>query len=163
MSGRRSDRATVMSPPIRSPPRQQESSPTMTIHHTPTASPVLPYYLGCPVWACPGYVGKVIAPGAKRHEYLHQYSIAFNTVEGNRTFYGLPTLDTARRWATPRLSETHFADSAAVRRSGLGHLLFGRVAGAGALELTHILTMFARVSSECRLGLTCLVASGCVC
>ena len=70
----------------------------MTIHHTPTASSVLPYYLGRPVWACPGYVGKVIAPGAKRHEYLHQYSIAFNTVEGNRTFYGLPTLDTARRW-----------------------------------------------------------------
>ena len=39
----------------------------------------------------------------------------------------------------------------------------GGVAGAGALELTHIFTMFARVRSECRLGLTCLVASGCVC
>ena len=34
---------------------------------------------------------------------------------------------------------------------------------APALELTHIFTMFARVRSECRLGLTCLVASGCVC
>ena len=32
-----------------------------------------------------------------------------------------------------------------------------------ALELTDIFTMFAKVSLECRLGLSCLVGSGCVC
>ena len=73
------------------------------------ASPALPYHLGCPVWACSGFVGKVFTPGAKRHEFLHQYSIAFNTVEGNSTFYGLPTLDTVRRWCDEALPGFRFA------------------------------------------------------
>lgn len=81
----------------------------MTAHHTPTASPALPYYLGCPVWGCPGYVGKVIAQGAKRSEYLHRYSMVFNTVEGNSTFYGLPTLDAVRRWCDEALPGFRFA------------------------------------------------------
>lgn len=58
----------------------------------------LPYFLGCPVWASPAWVGKVFTPSAKRSEWLRQYSSAFNTVEGNSTFYGLPTLETVRRW-----------------------------------------------------------------
>jgi len=81
----------------------------MTAHHTPTVSPALPYHLGCPVWACPGWAGNLFAPGAKRHEYLHQYSTAFNTVEGNSTFYGLPTLDTVRRWCDESLPGFRFA------------------------------------------------------
>jgi uncharacterized protein YecE (DUF72 family) len=48
-------------------------------------------------------------PHVKRHEYLHQYSMAFNTVEGNSTFYGLPTLDTARRWCDETLPGFRFA------------------------------------------------------
>jgi uncharacterized protein YecE (DUF72 family) len=31
---------------------------------------------------------------------LRQYSQAFNTVEGNSSFYGIPTIETARRWAS---------------------------------------------------------------
>lgn len=69
----------------------------------------LPYYLGCPVWACPDWVGTVFTPQAKRHEYLQQYSTAFNTVEGNTTFYGLPSLQAVHRWADETAPGFRFA------------------------------------------------------
>ena len=75
----------------------------------PTQSPSLPYYLGCPVWGCPDWVGTLFRRGAKRHEFLHQYSMAFNTVEGNTTFYGLPTLETVQRWCDETLPGFRFA------------------------------------------------------
>lgn len=75
----------------------------------PVQSPALPYHLGCPIWACRGWVGKVFLSSAKKHEFLHQYSMAFNTVEGNSTFYGLPTLDTVRRWCDEALPGFRFA------------------------------------------------------
>lgn len=67
------------------------------------------YYLGCPVWACPGWVGKVFPAGCKRAEWLGYYSQAFSTVEGNSTFYGLPSLDSVRRWGTETASGFRFA------------------------------------------------------
>lgn len=75
----------------------------------PVQSPSLPYYVGCPVWGCPEWVGTVFRRGAKRHEFLHQYSAAFNTVEGNTTFYGLPTLETVQRWCDDTLPGFRFA------------------------------------------------------
>ncbi len=59
---------------------------------------LLPYYLGCPGWACEDWVGSFYSTG-NRQRWLSQYSSVFNAVEGNNTFYGLPKLDTARRWA----------------------------------------------------------------
>lgn len=56
-------------------------------------------YLGCPVWACGEWVGSFFTPDAKTRDYLRQYSSVFNTVEGNSTFYALPSRDTVRRWA----------------------------------------------------------------
>ena len=58
----------------------------------------LPYFLGCPVWACDGWVGSLYSSKTRR-KWLREYSSVFNTVEGNSTFYGLPSLDTVRRWA----------------------------------------------------------------
>jgi len=69
----------------------------------------LPYYLGCPVWASPDWVGKVFTPDAKRGDWLRQYSTAFNTVEGNSSFYGLPTEETVRRWIGETNPEFRFA------------------------------------------------------
>ena len=80
--------------------------PPMTF---PVHSLTLPYYLGCPVWACADWTGSVFHHGAKKHEFLHQYSMAFNTVEGNSTFYGLPSLDTVRRWCDEALPGFRFA------------------------------------------------------
>jgi uncharacterized protein YecE (DUF72 family) len=55
--------------------------------------------LGCPVWACSGWVGSLYRSGAARDKWLGQYSEVFGTVEGNSTFYGLPDTTTADRWA----------------------------------------------------------------
>ena len=57
-----------------------------------------PYYFGCPVWVCDAWVGSVYA-GKSRERWLADYTHAFNAVEGNSTFYALPTSDTVRRWA----------------------------------------------------------------
>lgn len=66
------------------------------------ATPVLaemPYSLGCPVWACEHWRGSLFTSKAKREDWLAQYSTVFNAVEGNSTFYALPSLETADRWA----------------------------------------------------------------
>ena len=56
------------------------------------------YFLGCPVWASPRWQGNLFTRHAKRDQWLQQYSHVFNAVEGNSTFYALPSLDTVRRW-----------------------------------------------------------------
>lgn len=58
-----------------------------------------PYYLGCPVWNCDAWKGTVYRRKTPRNRWLEDYSRAFDTVEGNSTFYGLPSLETAERWA----------------------------------------------------------------
>jgi len=63
----------------------------MTIKHL--------FYLGCPVWACEHWRGSLYTAKAPRADWLRQYSGVFGTVEGNSTFYALPSLDTAKRWA----------------------------------------------------------------
>lgn len=56
-------------------------------------------YLGCPVWACDDWRGSLYTAKAPRADWLKQYSSVFGTVEGNSTFYALPNLETAKRWA----------------------------------------------------------------
>jgi uncharacterized protein YecE (DUF72 family) len=66
---------------------------------TLSAAPNGLLYLGCPVWACDHWRGALYRSTAARATWLGQYSSVFQTVEGNSTFYALPNLDTARRWA----------------------------------------------------------------
>ena len=56
------------------------------------------YHLGCPVWSNRDWIGGLFAAGAKPGDFLRQYSAAFDTVEGNNCFYGLPKPDTVTRW-----------------------------------------------------------------
>jgi uncharacterized protein YecE (DUF72 family) len=56
------------------------------------------YYLGCPGWAMKTWVGRLFPPGTRSTEYLPRYADVFNTVEGNTTFYALPTAETVERW-----------------------------------------------------------------
>jgi uncharacterized protein YecE (DUF72 family) len=56
------------------------------------------YYLGCPGWGTKTWVGRLFPPGTKHTEFLARYAEIFNTVEGNTTFYALPTADTVARW-----------------------------------------------------------------
>lgn len=55
------------------------------------------FYLGCPVWACPDWTGSLFST-KDRKRWLGEYSSVFGTVEGNSTFYGLPAIDTVKRW-----------------------------------------------------------------
>ena len=54
--------------------------------------------LGCPVWAHAPWAGHFFTSDAKRSDYLQQYGSVFNTVEGNASFYGLPSTETIQRW-----------------------------------------------------------------
>jgi uncharacterized protein YecE (DUF72 family) len=63
-------------------------------------SPDLPLFIGCPVWNCDGWSDVVFPAGCKRAQWLSWYTQMFNCVEGNSTFYAIPTADQARRWAS---------------------------------------------------------------
>jgi uncharacterized protein YecE (DUF72 family) len=56
-------------------------------------------FIGCPVWAHPGWVGNFFTRDARRTDYLPQYASVFSTAEGNSTFYGLPAPATVERWS----------------------------------------------------------------
>lgn len=64
------------------------------------SAPSLPLMLGCPVWGCADWGGQVYPLKTPRSQWLHWYSRTFNTVEGNSTFYALPSVETTRRWAS---------------------------------------------------------------
>jgi uncharacterized protein YecE (DUF72 family) len=67
------------------------------------------YFLGCPIWACSRWQGSLFTKRARRDDWLKQYSQVFATVEGNSTFYGLPTRDSVQRWIETTLEPFHFA------------------------------------------------------
>lgn len=66
------------------------------------------YYLGCPGWGVKTWVGRLFPEGTKPTEYLACYARAFNSVEGNTTFYALPTADTVARWDEQTPAEFRF-------------------------------------------------------
>lgn len=51
----------------------------------------LPYYLGLPLWANAHWKGNLFRNAAKPAEFLAQYAQVFNAVEGNTTFYSVPS------------------------------------------------------------------------
>lgn len=63
----------------------------------------LPYYLGAPLWANTHWKGSLFSSDAKPAEFLAQYAKVFNAVEGNTTFYSVPSAEMVLRWvaATP--------------------------------------------------------------
>ena len=67
------------------------------------------FYLGCPIWSCPHWRGTVYNARATQKRWLADYSNTFNTVEGNSTFYGIPSADTFRRWGDETCDGFKFA------------------------------------------------------
>lgn len=61
--------------------------------------PVGPFYLGLPFWGHKGWAGSFYRAKTKPADHLSQYAQVFNTVEGNTTFYSLPSEATVERWA----------------------------------------------------------------
>jgi uncharacterized protein YecE (DUF72 family) len=56
-------------------------------------------HVGGTEWGRASWVGSVYPRGTKSKEFLTYYGKQFNTVELNSIFYGLPAVDTVRRWA----------------------------------------------------------------
>jgi uncharacterized protein YecE (DUF72 family) len=55
-------------------------------------------YLGCPVWAHAAWRGSLFAPNTKSTDFLASYAHYFNAVEGNSTFYALPSTAQIANW-----------------------------------------------------------------
>jgi uncharacterized protein YecE (DUF72 family) len=57
------------------------------------------FLLGCAVWAYKGWIGELYPEGTRNADFLNLYSQRFTTVEGNTTFYAIPSQETVARWA----------------------------------------------------------------
>lgn len=66
------------------------------------------YYLGCPGWGVKTWVGRLFPTGTRSTEFLERYARVFNTVEGNTTFYALPTPEIVARWNYQTPAEFRF-------------------------------------------------------
>jgi uncharacterized protein YecE (DUF72 family) len=55
-------------------------------------------YLGCPIWTYKGWIGSLFPKGTKSSDFLREYARRLTTVEGNTTFYAVPSADTIQRW-----------------------------------------------------------------
>lgn len=64
--------------------------------------------MGCPVWACADWRGSLYTRAAERKDYLPQYARVFATVEGNSSFYALPTSAAVSRWGAETPADFRF-------------------------------------------------------
>ncbi len=55
--------------------------------------------LGLPMWYMPQWRGELLTPVGDAQSALAEYARQFSSVEGNTTFYGLPTVERAQHWA----------------------------------------------------------------
>ncbi|MGI9607909.1 MAG: DUF72 domain-containing protein [Acidimicrobiales bacterium] len=55
--------------------------------------------VGCAMWANRAWVGTALPSATAGGDELAAYSKVVNSVEGNTTFYALPSVDTAIKWA----------------------------------------------------------------
>jgi len=56
-------------------------------------------YLGCPIWSFKDWVGSFFPEKTKSSEFLREYARRLTTVEGNTTFYAVPSPATIDGWA----------------------------------------------------------------
>jgi uncharacterized protein YecE (DUF72 family) len=56
-------------------------------------------YVGCPMWAHRPWVGRHLPTTTPQGRELEAYGHVVNAVEGNTTFYALPSAETVDRWA----------------------------------------------------------------
>jgi len=56
------------------------------------------FYVGCPIWSWKGWVGNFYPEETKPSEFLREYTRRLTTVEGNTTFYAVPSQKTLEGW-----------------------------------------------------------------
>lgn len=70
--------------------------------------PIERYYLGAPIWSFKRWAGSLFTRKAESIDFLKQYASVFNTVEGNTTFYAVPSVETVDRWRDDTPDGFHF-------------------------------------------------------
>lgn len=55
-------------------------------------------FIGAPIWADKGFVGKLYPKGTKETDFLSEYGKQFNAIELNATHYRIPSLTQIARW-----------------------------------------------------------------
>ncbi len=68
------------------------------------------FYIGCPAWGYKEWVGhdNFFPPKTPASDFLRLYSRKLSTVEGNTTFYAVPSADTVARWQHETPETFHF-------------------------------------------------------
>ena len=66
------------------------------------------FYIGCPVWSFKGWVGNFYPEKTRPADFLHEYTRRLTTVEGNTTFYAVPSKETIDGWAAEMPDGFHF-------------------------------------------------------
>ena len=56
------------------------------------------YYTGSAIWAYKGWVGNFFPKGTMPADFLREYARRLTAVEGNTTFYAIPSAATVARW-----------------------------------------------------------------
>ena len=65
-------------------------------------------YVGCPIWAEPGFAGKIYPRKAKSKDYPKYYSQQFNSIELNISHYKTIDQDTIEHWVDVTASDFKF-------------------------------------------------------
>lgn len=55
-------------------------------------------YLGCPIWSFKGWVGNFYPEATKPAEFLREYARRLTAIEGNTTFYAVPSQKVLADW-----------------------------------------------------------------
>ena len=55
-------------------------------------------HLGCPIWSFKGWVGNFYPRGTQPADFLREYARRLTIIEGNTTFYAVPSQKTIRDW-----------------------------------------------------------------
>ena len=84
---------------------------------------MMDFHIGCPIWSYKGWVGNFYPEGTKPGEFLHEYAKRLTTVEGNTTFYAVPSAETIKTWAAEMPETFRFCPKIPKAISHEGNLL----------------------------------------
>lgn len=63
-----------------------------------TLPPTFPFAIGLAIWGYKNWVGDLFPPRTRTSDFLKCYAERFSIVEGNTTFYSIPSPETVQRW-----------------------------------------------------------------
>ena len=66
------------------------------------------FRIGCAVWTYKDWVGDFYPKGSRATHFLRLYRERLTCVEGNTTFYSIPSPEMVKRWADNTPEDFHF-------------------------------------------------------